>query len=134
MSFNEDGQEVLIPTVAADGSRVLSDQEAIEQYRKTGQSLGKFDTAEHATAYARQLHEAQARNMPGQPTPQDYIASLNAAPTWINAPRNDAWWLVDQGGRFVMDRAGNHIAVPFSVATLPPASSPASSPAYQGPF
>jgi hypothetical protein len=134
MSFNEDGQEVLIPTVATDGSRVLSDQEAIEQYRKTGQSLGKFDTAEHATAYARQLHEAQARNMPGQPTPQDYIASLNAAPTWINAPRNDAWWLVDQGGRFVMDRAGNHIAVPFSVATLPPASSPASSPAYQGPF
>jgi hypothetical protein len=60
MSFSEDGKEVLIPTVAADGSRILSDKEAIEQYHKTGQFLGKFDTPEHADAYAQRLHESQA--------------------------------------------------------------------------
>lgn len=60
MSFqNNKGEEVLIPTVADDGSRILSDQEAKEQYGRTGKYLGKFDTPEHATAYAEALHEAQ---------------------------------------------------------------------------
>ncbi len=61
MSFNEDGKEVLIPTVADDGSRILSTDEAIAQYRRTGQFLGKFNTPAQATAYAEQLHQAQAR-------------------------------------------------------------------------
>ncbi len=61
MSFNDDKKEVLIPTVAADGSGILSNDQAIEQYRKTGQFLGKFDTPEHATAYAQQLHQDQAK-------------------------------------------------------------------------
>ncbi|QII84171.1 hypothetical protein G3T20_05315 [Bordetella hinzii] len=59
MSFNEDGQEVLIPTVADDGSRILSDDEAVDQYRRTGKFLGKFDTPDNATAYAEQLHSDQ---------------------------------------------------------------------------
>lgn len=61
MSVNFDGQEVLIPTVAADGSRILSDEEAIQQYRKTGQHLGKFKTPAQATAYAEALHKQQER-------------------------------------------------------------------------
>jgi len=61
MSFNENGKEVLIPTVAADGSGILSNDKAIEQYRKTGQFLGKFATPEAATQYALQLHQDQAR-------------------------------------------------------------------------
>lgn len=68
MSFNDNGREVLIPTVADDGSRVLSDQEAIGQYRRTGKHLGIFRTPEAATAYAQQLHEQQARRyLPQQP-------------------------------------------------------------------
>lgn len=61
MSFNEGGKEVLIPKVAADGSGILSDKAAIEQYRSTGQFLGKFATPEAATTYAKALHEDQAK-------------------------------------------------------------------------
>lgn len=75
MSFNEDGKEVLIPTVAADGSKILSDKEAIEQYRKTGQFLGKFATPQAATDYALQLHEAQAKQYLPQMTPTGQIVN-----------------------------------------------------------
>jgi hypothetical protein len=61
MSFNEDGNEVLIPTVARDGSGILSNKEAIQQYHKYGEHLGKFDTPKNADVYAKQLHQEQAK-------------------------------------------------------------------------
>lgn len=60
LSINVDGKEFLIPTVAADGSGVLSNQQAVDQFRKTGQHLGVFSTSENASAYAKKLHESQA--------------------------------------------------------------------------
>ena len=57
MSFEEDGKEVLIPTVV--GNKVVSDKEAIAYYRKTGEHLGKFDSPKAADAYAKTLHEQQ---------------------------------------------------------------------------
>ena len=60
MSVNIDGKEVLIPTVSDDG-KILSDEDAIKQFEKTGKHLGMFDTPEHATAYAERLHQDQAR-------------------------------------------------------------------------
>ena len=84
MSVNFDGKEVLIPTVAADGSRILSDEEAIDQYKKTGQHLGKFDTPEHATAYAEQLHNQQAQQYgTGGTTPAAKPGATQAAPTSV---------------------------------------------------
>lgn len=59
MSIGMDGREYLIPTVSPDG-RVVSDQEAIEMFKRSGQHLGAFDTPENATAYAQKLHEQQA--------------------------------------------------------------------------
>lgn len=60
MSTNIDGQEVLIPTVHPQG-RIMSQQEAIDHYLKTGEHLGKFSTPEEATAYAQQLHQQQEK-------------------------------------------------------------------------
>jgi len=66
MSANFDGREVLLPTVSDDG-RIMSDDEAIDLYRRTGRNLGAFDSPDHATAYAQSLHSAQER----QYVPQD---------------------------------------------------------------
>lgn len=60
MSFGTDDGEVLIPTVSDDG-RVLSDNDAIKLYERTGRHLGIFATPDDATAYAQSLHRDQAK-------------------------------------------------------------------------
>lgn len=59
ISINEDGKEVLIPTVREGLDRVMSDKEAIDWYHQTGEYLGKFDNVEDATAYANELSKGQ---------------------------------------------------------------------------
>ena len=98
ISFNEDGVEVLIPTVSDDG-RILSNKEAIDLYRQTGRHLGKFETPEAATAYAEQLHEDQddlygdgggragtgeTRDNPAKPTSQAEFDKLPSGAFYIN--------------------------------------------------
>lgn len=59
-SANIDGNEVLLPSVSDDG-RIVSEDDAIQNYLNTGKHLGKFRTPDQATAYAKKLHEDQAR-------------------------------------------------------------------------
>jgi hypothetical protein len=59
VSVNLDGNETLLPTVSEDG-RILSDDEAVDQYKRTGKHLGIFESAAAATKYAKKLHEDQA--------------------------------------------------------------------------
>ena len=72
ISFEEDGKEVLIPTVTDDG-RVVSDDDAIALYRKTGKHLGKFRDVKSADAAAERIHEEQARSLerPAQRTDEE---------------------------------------------------------------
>ena len=60
IGINVDGMEVLIPTVSDDG-RIMSNEEAIDTFRRTKRHLGMFSNPESSDAYARMLHEDQAR-------------------------------------------------------------------------
>lgn len=65
MSFEDNGHEVLVPTVSDDG-RIMSDDEAINTYYRTGKHLGIFTDPQSATTYAQQLHDAYANGqIPG---------------------------------------------------------------------
>lgn len=76
-SVNLDGREVLLPTVSDDG-RIMSEDEAIRTFQRTGRHLGMFDSPSSATAYAEKLHEDQARLLEGKPAAEsgrvDYSA------------------------------------------------------------
>lgn len=60
-SFWDDnvGKEVLLPSVL--NGKHVSQNEAIDEYYRTGQHLGMFDTWQEADAYAEMLHEEQAK-------------------------------------------------------------------------
>ena len=60
MSFNDNGKEVLVPMISPDG-KLLSQEEAKQLYKDTGQHLGKFETPNLATDYAMKLHDQQRK-------------------------------------------------------------------------
>ena len=77
MSINQDGKEILIPTVI-DG-KVVSDEEAIDAFHRTGEHLGVFATVEDANAYAEKLHQEQEA-MYAPPTPDPRAMQADFGP------------------------------------------------------
>lgn len=77
ISIGTDNGEVLIPTVV--GDRLLSEPEAINHFRETGQHLGIFRTPESANQYAESLHQSQAKQYSEKNSPpklDDYLNPL----------------------------------------------------------
>lgn len=70
------GRSYLIPTVV--GKRVVTNDQAVKHWQRTGQHLGVFANEQAANRYAQQLHEAQAR---------EYLPRADAA-TPSTAPVN----------------------------------------------
>ncbi len=90
MSFEQDGKEILVPTVSDDG-KILSDEDAIKAYKKTGKHLGVFDNANDATAYAKQLHESQAQQYAGAEPPKLTTKGGTFRPTGTDTIRGRAY-------------------------------------------
>lgn len=77
MSIGTDGGEVLIPTVI-DG-RIVSEDEAIAHYERTGENFGTFGTPDEATAFGKQLSAQHAKELKGAPM------------TAIQTPQHTLW-------------------------------------------
>lgn len=78
ISVGIDGREVLIPTVS-DAGKILTNEQAIEQFQKTGKHLGIFADPASATAYAQQIHADQAALVAGQAPRQQQPVTLTEA-------------------------------------------------------
>ena len=63
MGIEQDGKHILIPQVSDDG-RILTPEQAKQQFRQTGKHLGVFDSREASDRYAQQLHQDQAQTYP----------------------------------------------------------------------
>jgi hypothetical protein len=62
-SIGTDKGEVLIPKIV--NGKELTQQQAIDHYRRTGEHMGIFDTPEHADAYAEQVHNRKLTSSGG---------------------------------------------------------------------
>lgn len=60
ISVGTDRGEVLIPTIADDGT-LLTNRQAIQLFQATGRHLGIYNSPANATRAAQALHEQQAR-------------------------------------------------------------------------
>lgn len=118
MSTNIDGREVLIPAVSDDG-RIMSDDEAIDNFMRTGKHLGMFDNPDDATAYAESLHNQQADEyLPrkNQATQQPVQQSTQAAPQQQGGFISDLGNAAAETGRGLVQAGVNVANIPASVA------------------
>lgn len=74
MSFNDEGVEVLIPTII--NGQEVSEEEAIAHYKRTGEHLGKFKTPQDATRYAQGLSDQIGQSKLFRKKDEDEIVNM----------------------------------------------------------
>ncbi len=120
MSIGTDKGEVLIPTVAKDGSKILSDEEAIKQYEATGEHLGIFDTPEAATSYAQKLHNDQSRlyvSPERPPQASTEPAGASNPPEATQVPDNIDWTKLNQPFGSIRSTSPEDTPIKFKTAS-----------------
>lgn len=75
ISVGTENGEVLIPTVI--NGEVVSDEEAIAHYRRTGENFGTFTSTEEATAYAQSLSRQHGADIASIRTGNALLDDLN---------------------------------------------------------
>lgn len=97
IGVNIDGKEYLLPTVSQDG-RLLSNDEAVDEFKRTGKYLGIFDSPEASDRYAEALHNQQDKlynrrpenevdtSQPIQPVDENPIKPANEYPIQPSTP------------------------------------------------
>lgn len=71
ISIESDGKTYLIPTVS-DTGKIMSNEEAVQQFKETGKHLGAFGSEEEAGTYAKELHQAQEQRY----APREGLSSM----------------------------------------------------------
>jgi broad specificity phosphatase PhoE len=83
ISVGINGEEILIPTVSDDG-HIMTNEEAVDAYKRTGRHLGIFDSPQSATSYAQTLHDDYASGkIPGYENKDPHVANDTA---WYDHP------------------------------------------------
>jgi len=90
IGITDDGKEVNIPTVPAEGGRVMSNEEAIQRYDATGNHLGKFDTVEEAGAAAEKLHQEEASRISQQPKGEQPAMTPEMAKAFLDSVKDQS--------------------------------------------
>ena len=85
ISIGTDQGTVLIPTVV--GDKVVSNAEAIAEYKRTGKHLGIFQNEKQAEAYAQSLHEDQAKTYLTEDSAKSAITELFPGATVTSGAR-----------------------------------------------
>lgn len=91
-----DGGEVVIPTVLK--GRVVSDEEAIAHYEKTGANFGTFGNPDEAKAFSEWLHNKHEQEMRG---PAQQTRGALFAPRGIPGDRETSGYRTPQRNKAV---------------------------------